>query len=81
MNKTSNQYYVAYEKDERGGYVASVPAISGCVVRGKTLQEAHRNIRSAIKECLEVMHDFKKKYPRETINPESIRRFSFVRIP
>ena len=34
--------------------VAECPAIPGCVSQGKTEQEAMRNIKDAIKECLEV---------------------------
>ena len=55
MNKKVNQYYITYEHDEKGGYIASVPAISGCAVYGKTIKQAHANIQSAIKECLEVI--------------------------
>lgn len=58
MIKTNLQYYITYEKDEDGGYIASAPAIPGCVVFGKTLKEAHQNISSAIKECLEVIYEF-----------------------
>lgn len=50
-----HQYYISYERDDGGGYVASVPAIPGCVVYGKTLKLAHKNATSAIKECLEVI--------------------------
>ena len=81
MKNVRTQYYISYERDGKGGYIASAPAIPGCVVYGKTLKEAHENVAAAIRECLEVIHDFNKKSPKETINPESIRRFSFVRIP
>ena len=81
MARVNPQYYIAYEKDECGGYIASAPAIPGCVVYGKTLREAHQNIRSAIKECLEVICEFKKRIPRETIKPEAIKKFSFVKLP
>lgn len=80
MEKIS-QYYITYERDENGGYIATAPAISGCVIYGKTLREAHQNIRIAIKECLEVLYEFHKKAPRETIKPEAIEKFSFVQIP
>ncbi len=55
MKKSNLQYYIIYEKDENKGYIASAPSIPGCVVHGKTLKEAHNNICSAIKECLEVI--------------------------
>lgn len=81
MRKTINQYYIIYERDEKKGYIASAPAIPGCVVYGKTTKEAHRNIRLAAQECLEVIYEFNKKLPRETIKPETIRKFSFIKIP
>lgn len=81
MKKTIPQYYIIYEKDESGGYIASAPAIQGCVVHGKTLKDAHRNIYSAIKECLEVICEFRQKIPKETIKPDTVKRFSFVKIP
>ena len=66
MRTAIPQYYITYEPDESGGYIASAPAIQGCVVYGKTLQEAYHNIQSAIFECLEVLQEFSKKTPRET---------------
>ena len=72
------QYYITYERDEKGGYIASAPAIPGCVVYGKTLKEAYQNIQNAIQECLEVIKEFKKSPPKETINPEVARKISFV---
>ncbi len=41
-------------QDEDGVYIAECPAIPGCVSQGATEEEAERNIREAIKECLEV---------------------------
>lgn len=81
LKEKALQYYVIYERDEDGGYIASAPAISGCVVYGKTLKEAHNNIQSAIKECLEVIQEFRKEPPKETMKPEIAHRFSFVEIP
>ena len=40
--------------DEGGVFVAECPSIPGCVSQGKTEEEAEKNIREAIKECLEV---------------------------
>lgn len=78
--KTPPQYYVTYERDGRKGYVASVPAITGCAVYGKTLKEAHQNITSAIKECLAVIHQFNKETPKEIMEPKEVRKFSFVKV-
>lgn len=59
--KTYRQYYISYEKDPKQGYIASAPAIRGCVVYGKTLKEAYANIKLAIKECLEVLDETDNK--------------------
>lgn len=78
MKNQIKQYYISYERDENGGYLASAPAISGCVVYGKTLKEAYENIQNAIQECLEVIKEFKKSLPKETIDPEEVKKISFV---
>lgn len=41
-------------KDEDGVFIAECPSIPGCVSQGKTEAGALRNVREAIKECLEV---------------------------
>jgi predicted RNase H-like HicB family nuclease len=41
-------------QDEDGVYIAECPSVPGCVSQGKTEEEAEKNIREAIKECLEV---------------------------
>ncbi|GEM_PF-5284157 len=78
MKNHIEKYYISYERDENSGYIASAPAIPGCVVYGKTLKEAYLNIQNAIQECLEVIKEFKKSPPKETINPEMIKKISFV---
>ena len=41
-------------EDEDGVFIAECPSIPGCVSQGNTEQEAEKNVREAIKECLEV---------------------------
>lgn len=41
-------------QDEDGVYIAECPAIPGCVSQGATEEEAERNTKEAIEECLEV---------------------------
>lgn len=41
-------------QDEDGMYIAECPSIPGCVSQGRTEEEAEKNIREAIKECLAV---------------------------
>ena len=42
------RYPVVLEQEEDAGYVASVPALPGCVSQGDTRAEALDNIREAI---------------------------------
>ncbi|MEK7202482.1 MAG: type II toxin-antitoxin system HicB family antitoxin [Patescibacteria group bacterium] len=41
-------------KDEDGIFIAECPSIPGCISQGNTETEALRNVREAIKDCLEV---------------------------
>ena len=42
------RYTVVLEREADGGYVASVPALPGCVTQGDNRDEALANIREAI---------------------------------
>ena len=46
---------VIIEQDEKGYYVAEVPALPGCLSQGVTREEAVANIKEAIEGWLEVM--------------------------
>lgn len=46
--------WITVDRDEDGVFVIECPAIPGCVSQGNTEEEALRNIRDAIRECLEV---------------------------
>jgi predicted RNase H-like HicB family nuclease len=41
-------------QDEDGVYIAECPSIPGCVSQGSSEDEAEKNIRQAIHECLAV---------------------------
>lgn len=41
-------------QDEDGVFIAECPSIPGCISQGKTEEEAEKNVREAIKVCLEV---------------------------
>ncbi len=41
------RYTVILEKEDDGGYVATVPALPGCVSQGDTRDEVIANIREA----------------------------------
>lgn len=42
------------DRDEDGVWVAECPSIPGCVSQGPSKAEAIKNVREAIKLCLEV---------------------------
>ncbi|NOZ58170.1 MAG: type II toxin-antitoxin system HicB family antitoxin [Euryarchaeota archaeon] len=49
------KFKVIVEEDkEDGGYVVSVPSLSGCYSQGDTIEEALENIKEAIELYLEA---------------------------
>jgi predicted RNase H-like HicB family nuclease len=59
------RYTVVLEKEADGGYVASVPALPGCVSQGDNRQEALKNIREAIELYIEDCRDAGDPVPTE----------------
>ena len=45
---------IVVHEAEEGGYWAEVPAISGCVSQGESLDELLENVREAVEGCLSV---------------------------
>lgn len=56
LKRVSMRYTVILEQEPDGGYVATVPALPGCVSQGETRDEVLRNIREAadlyIEDCI-----------------------------
>jgi predicted RNase H-like HicB family nuclease len=48
------KFIITLFQDEDGVFIAECPAIPGCISQGITEEEAEKNIKEAIKECLEV---------------------------
>jgi predicted RNase H-like HicB family nuclease len=48
------KFQVTVDRDEDGVWITECPAIPGCVSQGETKREALKNIREAIRLCLEV---------------------------
>ncbi len=48
------KFIVTVDRDENGMYVVECPSIPGCVSQGTTEDEAMKNIKDTIKQCLEV---------------------------
>lgn len=60
------KYTVVFEPSEEGGYVASVPALPGCMSQGGTFEEAVRMIKDAISGYLAVLKEKGEEIPRES---------------
>lgn len=48
------KFVVILDKDEDGVFVVECPSIPGCLSQGRTEREALRNIKEAIRLCLDV---------------------------
>jgi len=48
------KFQVTVDRDEDGVWISECPAIPGCVSQGDTKAQAVKNIREAIRLCLEV---------------------------
>lgn len=59
------RYTVVLEREQDGGYVASVPALPGCVSQGDTRPEALQNIQEAIVLYVEDCRDAGDPVPTE----------------
>ncbi len=73
------EYYVIYETDEDGYFIASCPSIKGCVAAGATLEEAYQNIQDAIESCLEALEKVRRPIPKERFPHKKIAKMSFVK--
>ena len=60
------RYTVVLEQEHDGGYVASVPALPGCVSQGDTRQQTMDNIREAIQLYVEDCRDAGDPVPTES---------------
>jgi len=59
------RYTVVLEQEQDGGYVASVPALPGCISQGETRAQALTNIREAIEVYIEDCRDAGDPVPVE----------------
>jgi predicted RNase H-like HicB family nuclease len=59
------RYTVVLEQESDGGYVASVPALAGCVGQGNSRTEALANIREAIEFYVEDCREAGDPVPTE----------------
>ena len=62
--KTLN-YRIRLEKEEEGGYTVIVPALTGCVTFGETVEEAIAAAKEAIEGYIETLIDLGKEIPTD----------------
>lgn len=60
------KYTVVFEPSDDGGYVASVPALPGCLSQGETFEESVKMIKDAISGYIAVLKDKGQEIPRES---------------
>ena len=60
------KYTVVFEPAEEGGYVASVPALPGCISQGDTFEQAVSMIKDAISGYLTVLKEQDEEIPKES---------------
>ena len=65
MKHTRMRYTVLMDKNESGGYTATVPSLPGCVSQGDNWEEALNNIEEAIAGYIETLKILKKPVPVE----------------
>jgi antitoxin HicB len=71
MAATVRRYSVVLAPDrEEGGFVASVPALPGCVTEGDTRDEALANVRDLIQLYIEDLEAHGEPVPEETDQPQ-----------
>jgi len=65
VERHSMRYTVILQKEEDGGYVATVPVLPGCVSQGDTRDEALKNIEEAIEVYVEDVRAAGENVPIE----------------
>ncbi len=59
------RYTVVLERDEDGIYIATVPALPGCISDGPTVEEALRNVREAVQAYIEDLREDGENIPND----------------
>ena len=68
------EYTIILEPDEEeGGYTVLVPALSGCVTQGETVEECIDRAKDAIKLYIEDMIASGEPIPEEKVPPRVIK--------
>ncbi len=59
------KYTVIIEKGEQAGFVATCPALKGCVSQGRTRRQTLKNIKEAIEVYVEALVEDGLPVPQE----------------
>ena len=65
MKKTHHHYTIVLRPEPEGGFTASVPALPGCVIYGRTLKEAKAMARDAIAGYIESLRKHRESIPTD----------------
>jgi predicted RNase H-like HicB family nuclease len=57
------KYRICFEQDEDGMFIATCPALPGCVSEGHTRAEATANVKQAIEGYLRSLHRHNEPVP------------------
>ena len=61
-------------KEEGGGYLVEYPDVPGCMSDGQTIEEAIRNGREALRDCMDVFRESGRKIPKSNIEAAQWRQ-------
>jgi antitoxin HicB len=61
-------------KEEGGGYLVEYPDIPGCMSDGETVEEAIRNGREALRDCIHVFRESGRRVPKPNIEAAQWRQ-------
>jgi antitoxin HicB len=76
-NRNLDQYQFTVRplsKEEGGGYLVEYPDIPGCMSDGETIEDAIRNGREALRDCIDVFRESGRKIPKPTIEAAQWRQ-------
>ena len=63
--KTQYSYQIVLRPEPEGGYTVIVPSLPGCVTYGRTVEEANKMAKDAVRGYLESVRKENKPVPRE----------------
>jgi len=70
VGESAMKYRILIEQDEDGCFVATCPALPGCISQGKTQSEARLLTLRKVKQLLSVVQaDWQTRLSEETMEP------------